>query len=90
MNQTAYWVGIDVSKAQLDGHIRPTAEAFQVANTEAGIAALVQRLQQLQPTLVVMEATGGLEAPAAAALALAQLSKKRWSYWQLSTVVVQS
>ncbi|MBC7998072.1 MAG: IS110 family transposase [Leptolyngbya sp.] len=73
MNQTAYWVGIDVSKAQLDGHIRPTAEAFQVANTEAGIAALVQRLQQLQPTLVVMEATGGLEAPAAAALALAQL-----------------
>jgi transposase len=73
MNQTAYWVGIDVSKAQLDGHIRPTTEAFQVANTEAGIAALVQRLQQLQPTLVVMEATGGLEAPAAAALAIAHI-----------------
>ena len=54
-------------------HIRPTAEAFQVANTEAGLAALVQRLQQLQPMLVVMAATGGLEAPAAAALALAQL-----------------
>ena len=73
MNQTVYWVGIDVSKAQLDGHIRPTTEAFQVANTEAGIAALVQRLQQLQPTLVVMEATGGLEAPASAALAIAHI-----------------
>ncbi|MBW4475136.1 MAG: IS110 family transposase [Stenomitos rutilans HA7619-LM2] len=73
MNQTVYWIGIDVSKAQLDGHIRPTGAAFQVPNTEAGIAALVQRLQQLQPALVVMEATGGLETPAAAACGAAQI-----------------
>ncbi|MBD2038839.1 IS110 family transposase [Leptolyngbya sp. FACHB-321] len=73
MNQIVHWVGIDVSKAQLDGHIRPTAAAFQVSNTEAGIATLVQRLQQLQPVLVVMEATGGLETPAAAALGAAQI-----------------
>ena len=51
MNQIVHWVGIDVSKAQLDGHIRPTAAAFQVPNTEVGIATLVQRLQQLQPVL---------------------------------------
>ena len=73
MNSTVYWIGIDVSKAQLDGHIRPTAEAFQVPNTEAGIAVLIERLQSLRPTLVVMEATGGLETPAAAALGLAQI-----------------
>lgn len=73
MNQIVYWVGIDVSKAQLDGHIRPAAAAFQVSNTEAGIATLGQRLQQLQPVFIVMEATGGLEIPAAVALGSAQI-----------------
>jgi transposase len=73
MNSMVYWIGIDVSKAQLDCHIRPTAEAFQVPNTESGMAALVERLQSLRPTLVVMEAIGGLETPAAAALGLAHI-----------------
>jgi transposase len=67
-------VGIDVSKDSLDAHIRPTAEAFRVANDEAGIAALLARLGALRPAAVVLEATGGYEIPAVAALAAAGLA----------------
>jgi transposase len=73
MNQPLYWIGIDVAKAHLDVHVRPTAELFQVPNTTEGIAQLVQRLEPLQPRLVILEATGGLEFPAAVALNQAQL-----------------
>jgi transposase len=70
---TPTFVGIDVGKDHLDVHLRPTAEAFRVPNTDAGIAALVARLTPLAPAKVVAEATGGYEAPLAAALALAAL-----------------
>jgi transposase len=67
------FVGIDVSKARLDGYCRPQAQRFQQPNDEAGISALVNHLGTLPPTLVVLEATGGLEAPLAAALAAAKI-----------------
>src|SRR5689334_7466715 len=73
MDQTATFVGIDVSKARLDGHCRPDGSTFHQANDEPGIAALVDRLTALRPALVVLEATGGLEAPLAAALGAAGL-----------------
>jgi len=63
------FVGIDVSKDRLDVHVRPTDESFAVASDEAGIAALLSQLAVVQPTLVVLEATGGYEAAVAAALA---------------------
>lgn len=66
-------VGIDVAKARLDVATRPRGEAWQVPNDEAGVAALVARLRGLAPALVVLEATGGLERLAAAALAAAGL-----------------
>jgi transposase len=66
-------VGIEVSKARLDGFCRPDGATFQHPNDEAGITALVARLKPLRPTLIVLEATGGLEAPVAAALAAAKL-----------------
>jgi transposase len=67
------FAGIDVSKGHLDAHLRPTGEAVRVGNDEAGIAALVARLAAAGVTLVVLEATGGYEAPVAAALAAAGL-----------------
>lgn len=76
------FVGIDVSKATLDVALRPEeAEepeepeegARRYSNDEAGIAALVSRLQPLAPALIVLEATGGLERAVVAALALADL-----------------
>jgi len=72
-NDQACYVGIDVSKATLDVAVRPSGAAWQSANEEAGIAALVTRLVPLAPRLIVLEATGGLERMVVAALALAEL-----------------
>ena len=55
------YVGVDVSKATLDVAVRPSGEAWSVSNDGAGVASLVARLTTLAPTLVVVEATGGLE-----------------------------
>jgi transposase len=65
------FVGIDVSKTHLDVCVRPSGEAFHVSNDDAGIAELAAKLVALAPTLVVLEATGGYEAPVVAALAVA-------------------
>jgi transposase len=67
------FVGIDVAKAFLDVAVRPSGEAWRVDNKEAASAALVLRLRALAPTLIVLEATGGLERPITAALAAAGL-----------------
>ena len=71
---TAIYIGIDVAKTKLDIAVRPSAEQWVATHDEEGIAALVARLQALRPTLVVLEATGGREAPVAAALASAGLA----------------
>jgi transposase len=51
----------------------PTAEVWQTPNEMGAISGLASRLLQLAPKLVVMEATGGLEIPVAAALSRAGL-----------------
>jgi transposase len=74
MDTTPTLVGIDVSKAHLDSAIRPGPKAAaRDRNDPAGIAALVSRLKPLAPTLVVVEATGGLELPLVAALQVAKI-----------------
>ena len=73
MNRPERFVGIDVSKASLDVAVRPTGEAWTTTSDEAGVSALVKRLEVLVPTLIVMEATGGLEVPLVSALAAAGL-----------------
>ena len=67
------FVGIDVAKDRLDVHLRPSAQVFAVSRDGKGLAELTERLQQLQPTLIVLEATGGFEITVAAALAAANL-----------------
>jgi transposase len=67
------FVGIDVSKICLDVAARPTGEGWQVANDAAGIGDLAQQLTGMSPSLVVLEATGGLEREFAAGLAVAGL-----------------
>ncbi|MFH1140291.1 MAG: IS110 family transposase, partial [Chloroflexota bacterium] len=64
-------MGIDVAKAHLDVAVTPTEAQWQATNDGVGIAQVVARLQELQPALVVLEATGGLELPLASALAAA-------------------
>lgn len=69
--ETELFVGIDVAKAELAIAVRPTGEAWTAAHDEEGIPVLVSRLAALHPTLVVLEATGGLEVGLAAELATA-------------------
>src|SRR5262245_60311285 len=73
MSDVPYFIGIDVAKAQLDIALRPSGERWAVPNDTSGVAMLVERLQPLHPTLIVLEATGGLERVATAALATAGL-----------------
>lgn len=70
---TGRCVGIDVSKATLDVAVLPENRIWQVAREEIAIASLVAELRDLSPRLIVLEATGGLEAPVTAALATAGL-----------------
>src|SRR5438094_7783748 len=73
MSDVPCFVGIDVAKAQLDIAVRPSGERWVVPNDAGGVGTLVEQLQALQPTLIVLEATGGLERAATAALATAGL-----------------
>src|SRR3990170_4602847 len=55
------YVGIDVSKTQLDVAIGKDSEYWQASNDGVGIRKSVERLQAIQPALIVVESTGGLE-----------------------------
>jgi transposase len=73
MREPQVLVGIDVSTARLDVALRPTDDGWHVSHDASGISDLVERRQAVHPTLVVLEATGGLEVPATGALAEAGL-----------------
>jgi transposase len=67
------YVGVDVAKAELVVAARPSDERWSVANDERGARTLAERLKRDAPALVVLEATGGYELAAVAALAAAGL-----------------
>ena len=67
------FAGLDVGKDHLDLQIRPDGTAARFANDDAGVAAAVARLAAAGPDRIVVEATGGYEAPVVAALAAAGL-----------------
>lgn len=71
MNNTIMekFVGIDVSKATLDVCIKPAGQTLHVTYDEAGIRQIVECLKEANPTLIVIEATGGLEVRVATELA---------------------
>jgi len=55
------YVGIDVSKATLDLAILEDKNLKQYTNTSKGIRSLVEEMCELDPALIVVEATGGYE-----------------------------
>ncbi len=63
MPSAPLFVGIDVAKDRLEVAIRPSGEQWSATNDADGLTALVTRLHDLQPTLVVLEASGGYERP---------------------------
>jgi transposase len=69
MEQHYKAMGLDVAKAKVDGALSTAGHGFTVANDAAGFDEVLRRCETLAPDLIVMEATGGLEAPLAAFLA---------------------
>ena len=66
-------IGIDISKAEAVVAVYPSGETWTSATTPAALEVLAGRVQALQPTVIVMEATGGYEAPVAASCAVVGL-----------------
>jgi transposase len=73
MDEIVRFVGIDVSKDHLDIHLRPDNRQQRFTYDNDGLVALVEMLNQSQPRLIVMEATGGYEQRVVAALAAQEL-----------------
>jgi transposase len=67
------FVGIDVSKAVLDVAVSPAEERWSVPNSDDGMKQLLPKLAERAVNLIVLEASGGLERRAVAALAGAGL-----------------
>ncbi len=67
------FVGIDVSQEKLDVHVLPEETSFTCTTDAKSIDGLVKRLQKRTPFVIVMEATGGLEAALVAELGAAGL-----------------
>jgi transposase len=66
--QGALFLGIDLSKQWLDAHLLPSGQTWHVATDPAALELWAEALPH-GLTLVVMEATGGLETAVAAVLA---------------------
>jgi len=68
MESQEVFVGIDIAKDELEIHVLPGKQKWKCSSNDEGLADLVRRLGEFPPTLVVMEATGGLERRVAAVL----------------------
>jgi transposase len=71
---TSSYVGIDVSKARLDVAVLGEKREKQVDNTPEGIKDLVKWMVELDPELIVVEATGGYQRAVVEALFVAGLA----------------
>jgi transposase len=67
------FVGIDVALATLAIALWPEQRTWEAANTLDGIDELVRTLREIAPARIVLEGSGGLQAPVVAALGLAGL-----------------
>jgi transposase len=67
------FLGLEVAQAQWDSAVRPAGERWTVPHDAEGIATRVDQGPARHPTLSVLEATGGLEPAATAAVATAGL-----------------
>lgn len=62
------FIGIDICKQLLEVAVYDSDYQFRCANKASAFAELTAELTALQPALIVLEATGGLERPVLAAL----------------------
>ncbi|CUB00348.1 IS110 family transposase [Thiomonas bhubaneswarensis] len=72
-NLVEQFVGVDVSKATLDLFITPCGRRLHVTYDDEGLARVLSMLKEARATLIVLEATGGLEVRLAGECAAAGL-----------------
>ena len=77
-NVSNFYVGVDVSKKNLDIHLHPINKAFRVKNDEIGIAKFIKSLDKYPIGQVVFEASGGCER-----LLLRMLQKNNIYAWRV-------
>jgi len=68
MTNEKKWIGIDVSGAELAAGVYPSGETKMFSYDPEGIYALITFISPFKPELIILEATGGLEAGVAAEL----------------------
>ncbi|MGC1403787.1 MAG: transposase, partial [Thermodesulfobacteriota bacterium] len=68
------FIGIDVSKDELEVFFLSNGERQTTPNTGEGVASLIPALRSAGPALIVLEATGGLEKQAVEGLTSAGFS----------------
>ena len=73
MERESIYIGIDIAKERVDIAVRPPDRTWSMPYGDDDVELLVAQLQDLSPTAVVLEATGGIELPLVAALAAASL-----------------
>lgn len=66
--QREVFVGIDISKDRLDVYLLPEDVHLGLGNDAEGITSLIGRLKEANPTIIIMEASGGYEISVAAEL----------------------
>jgi transposase len=67
------FIGIDISKTQMDVAIWDCEETWEIQNDAEGWQELVEKAKELNPSLIVVEASGGIEQPIVAELYLEKL-----------------
>jgi len=79
------YVGVDVSKDNLDVHFYPMEEAFRVKNSMKGIQTLLGKLDEYEVEQVVFESSGSYEN-----LLLKSLDAAGYNYWQVDPKRIKS
>jgi len=69
MSAITTFVGVDASRNTIEALIRPTGELWTVETGEQGMSEIADKLSDIRPELVVMQANGGFELPMAGILA---------------------
>jgi len=72
-HKNSEFIGIDVAKGHLDVHGLVSGTSFAVSNDEAGFEQIIRTVSDYTVERIVIEATGRLEGPLAAALNAAGL-----------------
>lgn len=82
---TQNYIGVDVSKKQLDVYIYPTEKLVSFVNSEDGIIKMIQQFSGYSVEQIVCESTGGYED-----LMIKMLRKKGYKVWQVEPNRIKS